>query len=64
MPRWCIEWSGTITRDYGYDELEAPDKDAARELFEERHPLRRIIAVSRIPAPAYLPLRLETEDTE
>jgi hypothetical protein len=56
MSSWLVEWSGTITRDYGYADVEAVSPDEARERFEQLHPYRRVVSVSR--QNAYLPMRL------
>lgn len=48
MKRYSIEWSGTITRDIGWAEVEAETVDAARDMYLREHPMRRVRAVSEI----------------
>lgn len=55
MSNWLVEWSGTITRDHGYADIEAATADDARTRFRLLHPYRRICSVAR--QPAYLPMR-------
>lgn len=42
---WAIEWRGTITRDVGTDYEIADTADQAKQQFQSRYPMRRIISV-------------------
>jgi len=48
MPRYNIEWSGTITRDLGWAEVEAQTADDAREAYLRAHPTRRVRSVIEV----------------
>jgi hypothetical protein len=46
-PVWAIEWRGRITQDVGTDYEQQPSIKAAREMFQNRYPMREIVAISR-----------------
>jgi hypothetical protein len=49
MKRYSIEWSGIITRDMGWDEVEANSPDEAREKYLKDHgQFRRVRGVIEI----------------
>ena len=43
---WIIEWRGRITRDVGRDREKAMTASEAKLLFQDRYPMREIVAVS------------------
>lgn len=45
MPIYHIEWSGAITRDIGWVDIEAPNEEAARRQYQMDHPMRRVRSV-------------------
>lgn len=50
MPRYSIEWSGTITRDIGWIEVEAENAEAAKSQYLSAHPFRRVRSVIEVGA--------------
>lgn len=48
MPLYNIEWSELITRDIGWEQIEAPSKEAARNQYVADHGMRRVCSVIEV----------------
>jgi len=44
---WVVEWRGRITRDVGTDYERAITAAEARILFQNRYPMREVVAVTQ-----------------
>jgi hypothetical protein len=44
---WTVRWRGRITRDVGTDHERALTASEARILFQDRYPMREIVAITQ-----------------